>query len=680
MAVTRRQFLAALTSAASTATLAACGGRQPSKDAAATTDDSGKVDKGEFKDLALDMKAWHYDADHAVWWQVGVSYCTKPQATTYEKLGIYVPGAYLKPTDDKVDLSEAESSKTFECELVPDGAAGAFTCADAPIVMPVNAAGYTAQPAPTGYVYDGLEPYLAAGLVYVYAGCRGRANGFESAASGDGFFPGGAPWAVTDLKAAVRYLRYNAGALPGDTARIVTFGEAAGGLLATLVGATGSSSLYDPYLAKIGAATHDADGADLGDDVAAVACWSPEPAPAHADVAYEWELGQFGSDSTRAEGTWTRLLSNDLAASFASQVNDLAMHDDGGNQLTVDETDGGIYAGGSYYEHLISLVEGSAAKFLSETAFPHTFTKVDMTAGDFPGSGAERLEVSATPPAAVTSIAQPTTAPAAADAVTDDATLAAVTSTDAAATVVATPDPEAATAAANAAVAAVDAVSNSKVTAPAVTYASRGDYVSALNASEHWLTFNDTKNSVRIAGLGGFVRCLRAPSLGVCAFDTTERSAATNQLFGNDDQDSLHFSSDISDLLSSKSDTYSQASGYDSKLPGDWASDLAKTDSLDKDMATRRNMYNPMYFLSGASDGFGTASVAPHWRINFGLEQPATPLATTVNLALALKAYDGVSDVALTPVWAQGRTLAEEGTADATSAFVSWVGSIWPLQ
>lgn len=272
MAVTRRQFLAALTSAASAATLAACGGRQPSKDAAATTDDSGKVDKGEFKDLALDMKAWHYDADHAVWWQVGVSYCTKPQATTYEKLGIYVPGAYLKPTDDKVDLSEAESSKTFECELVPGGAAGAFTCADAPIVMPVNAAGYTAQPAPTGYVYDGLEPYLAAGLVYVYAGCRGRANGYESTAAGDGFFPGGAPWAVTDLKAAVRYLRYNAGALPGDTTRIVTFGEAAGGLLATLLGATGSSSLYDPYLAKIGAATHDADGAGLGDDVAAVAC------------------------------------------------------------------------------------------------------------------------------------------------------------------------------------------------------------------------------------------------------------------------------------------------------------------------------------------------------------------------------------------------------------------------
>ena len=446
------------------------------------------------------------------------------------------------------------------------------------------------------------------------------------------------------------------------------------------MGATGSSSLYDPYLAKIGAATHDADGAGLGDDVAAVACWSPEPAPAHADVAYEWELGQFGSDSTRAEGTWTRLLSNDLAASYASQVNDLTLHDDGGNQLTVDETDGGIYAGGSYYEHLVSLVEGSAAKFLSETAFPHTFARVDMTAGDFPGSGADRLEVSATPPAAVTSIAQPTTAPAAADAVTDDATLAAVTSTDAAATVVATPDPEAATAAANAAAAAVDAVSNSKVTVPAVTYASRGDYVSALNASEHWLTYNDTKNSVRIAGLGGFVRCLRAPSLGVCAFDTTERSAATNQLFGNDDQDSLHFSSDISDLLSSKSDTYSQAGGYDSKLPGDWASDLAKTDSLDKDMATRRNMYNPMYFLSSASDGFGTASVAPHWRINFGLEQPATPLTTTVNLALALKAYDGVSDVALTPVWAQGRTLAEEGTADATSAFVSWVGSIWPVQ
>ena len=680
MAVTRRQFLAALTSAAGAATLAACGRRQPSKDAAATTEDAGNVDKGEFKDLALDMRAWHYDAEHAVWWQVGVPYCTKPQATTYEKLGIYVPGAYLTPTDDKVDPSQADSSKTFECKLVPEATVGSFTCANAPIVMPVNAAGYTSQPAPTAYRHDGLEPYLAAGLVYVYAGCRGRANGYESTASGDGFFPGGAPWAVTDLKAAVRYLRYNAGTLPGDVARIVTFGEAAGGLLATLMGATGSSSLYDPYLAKIGAATHDADGAELGDEVAAVACWSPEPAPAHADVAYEWELGQFGSDSSRAEGTWTRLLSNDLAASYASQVNDLALRDDSGNQLTVDETDGGIFAGGTYYEHLIALVESSAAKFLSETAFPHTFGKVDQTAGDFPGSGSEKLEVSTTPPAAVTAIAEPTTAPVATDAATDDATAAALTATDAAATVVATPDPEAATAAANAAAAAADAVTNSKETAPAVTYASRGDYVSALNAGEHWLTYNESKSTVRIAGLGSFVRALRAPSLGVCAFDTTERSAATNQLFGNDDQDSLHFSADISELLSSKSDTYAQASGYDSKLPGDWAADLAKTDSLGKDMASRRNMYNPMYFLSGASEGFGTASVAAHWRINFGLEQPATPLATTVNLALALKHYDGVADVALTPVWAQGRALAEEGSADATTAFVGWVGSLWPAQ
>ena len=96
-------------------------------------------------------------------------------------------------------------------------------------------------------------------------------------------------------------------------------------------------------------------------------------------------------------------------------------------------------------------------------------------------------------------------------------------------------------------------------------------------------------------------------------------------------------------------------------------------DSLDTDMVTRMNMFNPLYFLSGHYEGFGTATVAPHWRINSGLFQTDTSLCTEANLALALQHYEGVSGVAFTPVWGQGHVLAEvSGAADAN--LIRWVG------
>ena len=636
MAVTRREFLTAFTSA-SVLALTACGARQTepaqATTTAATTEAAEKVDLAEFKSLAVDMKDWHYDATHDVWWQVGLSYCVKPATATYEKLAIYVPGAYLRPVDDKADLSKAKETSTYECKVDDEATVGPYTAATAPIALPVNAQDYTAQPAAVGYLYDGLEPFLKAGLVYVYAGCRGRANGYESTNSGDGFFSGGAPWAVADLKAAVRYLRYNASVLPGDTGRIVVFGHAAGGLLASVMGASGASELFEPYLATIGAATHDAEGSFFDDEVAAVACWCPEPAAAHADAAYEWELGQFDASDTRAEGTWTRLLSNDLAATWAGRVNELSLHGDDGAALTLDETDGGIFTDGPYYEYLVGLVEASAASFLSTAQFPRAFA-AEADVPDFPGSGVAA-------DASVASAAPVTPAKGGSP------------------------------------VAGVGGAASQQTE---VTFASRGDYVSALNAEGHWLTYNESKGTVRIAGLTSFVRTRRLPTLGVCSFDSTERSSATNQLFGNDDQDSLHFSEDVSSLLTQRSDTYAQASGWDASLPGDWAGDLTKTDALDQPMDVRRKMYDPLYYVGGSSEGFGSAKVASHWRINVGMGQTTAPLTAGVNLALALKAYDGTADVAFTPVWDKGDSLAEEGDADATDAFVAWVSTVFPAQ
>lgn len=86
---------------------------------------------------------------------------------------------------------------------------------------------------------------------------------------------------IVDYKAAIRYLRHNADAVPGCVERIVTNGTSAGGCLSALAGATGNASEYAPYLEAIGAA-------DERDDVWAASCYCPIHNLENADAAYEW--------------------------------------------------------------------------------------------------------------------------------------------------------------------------------------------------------------------------------------------------------------------------------------------------------------------------------------------------------------------------------------------------------
>ena len=83
--------------------------------------------------------------------------------------------------------------------------------------MPVETPGYEAMKAPTSYNYDTISEYIENGIVFVYAGCRGRYEGGET-------YIVGAPWPVTDLKSAIRYLRYYKNMLPGSIDKIYTFG------------------------------------------------------------------------------------------------------------------------------------------------------------------------------------------------------------------------------------------------------------------------------------------------------------------------------------------------------------------------------------------------------------------------------------------------------------------------
>lgn len=637
MGCTRRGFVSAV-SAATLFGLAACAQkaqpdseRQPEQTENAPQEEpqEPEVDLAEFEELALDMTAWQFDKTNNVYYQLGVPYCLNHVSGSYGSLAIFVPGDYLSlPKEEKGD----------EYKINTEAKVGSFTPQTAPVLMPINSGNLGPQTSPTSYSFAGLAQYLSAGCIYVYAGFRGRSSGFESGKSD--VIVGGDPWPVVDLKAAVRFLRYNAKVLPCDVSRIFTFGFSAGGGISALLGCTGDSPLYDSYLKEIGAATHDAEGEPLSDATYGSASWCPVTSFDTADASYEWMMGQYSDEGTRAEGTWTKLLSNDLARDFATYINEMDLRDQQDQALTLDETSGDLYADGSYYTYIVDCIQNAATDFFATAQFPYTYTPQHLVNACFPGDpnlqsdGAGTLDV---------------------EAVTGDASAQA------------------------AGVASTGGKTEGKISVQSVVYNSADDYIDDLNSDMQWLTVNQTRATVRISSLGDFVRHLKVAAKDVGAFDSVSRSTVENQLFGTEEVGSLHFSKMIGTRLSESQSAYAAGDGWKDVYVKEWSKDLAEVDALKTDMETRVSMFNPLYFLSGHYEGAGTAKVASHWRINTGLFQTDTSFCTELNLALALQHCEGVANVSFTPVWGQGHTLAEP-TGSAEENLLAWVVSCCPQE
>ena len=329
---------------------------QEANDQASSSQERATV--GQYS-LAFDNAAWQYDEANDIYWQVGVVYVANPASLDYETLGIYVPGAYLE--------ASANGDGTYTASVKSDAQVGQFTAATAPYVLPVNTPGYNASQAPT-WLADGIASYTQAGMIYLQPGIRGRDNTTDSQGQE---VVGGAPWGVTDLKAAIRYVRYNKDVLPGDTDKIVSFGHSGGGAQSAILGASGDSTLYNPYLEALGAAMKDKEGNPISDAPYGTMTWSPITSLDYADAAYEWNLGQFADSNTRAEGTFTQALSQDLAKEYANYINQLGLKHEG-QALTLTESSEGIYTQGSYATYLEGVVNQSLNNFLADTSFPYT--------------------------------------------------------------------------------------------------------------------------------------------------------------------------------------------------------------------------------------------------------------------------------------------------------------------
>ena len=287
----------------------------------------------------IDMTAWHYNAADDVYYQTGLSYTANPADERYETMGIFIPGAYMNGTENE--------DGSYTLTVNKKGSISGYTAQTAPFIMPIETPGYAAANPPAGY-NSTVKTYTDAGYIYIWSGARGREHG--------------APSGVTDYKAAIRYTRYNKDRLPGNTAAFFSYGMSGGGAQSVLLGATGDSALYTPYLEAIGAVMNESD-AIMGSQ-----SWCPITNLNIADEAYEWEMGVTRTGLTID----MRSLSNRLGAAFAAYINELGLTDERGTVLTLTQSADSLYHAGSYYDYLKTTIENSLNAFLAGTSFPYT--------------------------------------------------------------------------------------------------------------------------------------------------------------------------------------------------------------------------------------------------------------------------------------------------------------------
>ncbi len=616
MGVSRRQFVSGAGIAAAML-LSACGSAQTQSQSAGKETEK-KTSAAMTSNLKLDSSAWQHNADDDVYYQLGVSYCEKPADNNYETLAILVPGAYFNATDN--------GNGTFTCEVNKDAKVGSYTASSAPIVMPINTPGYSAQNPMSEY--SSQADYTAAGMVYVHAGCRGR--------------DAGAPAGVVDLKAAVRFLRFVASQLPGSTDRIFTFGMSGGGAQSALMGATGDSELYEPYLSAIGAVSGASDAVYGSMD------WCPITGLDVADAAYEWMMGSTRTDLSDEE----KKISTGLAEAYAAWVNSAGLEDKQGSALKLQESGEGTYQVGSYYDKVLATINESLNNFLADTTFPYDADSAGGMGGGMggPGGGMGGGMGGGQPPEGMGGGQPPQgmgggQAPRGMGGGQRPEGMG-------------VPGGNMANAEQNDNISRTQSTGGVSISG---TYNTAADYIAALNANTEWVAYDAATNTATITSVAAFCDALKRASKGLGAFDQLDREQGENTLFGENGNAS-HFDATLAQVLVNQGSSYAT----------DFDEDLKKKDALGTDVATRVSMYTPLYYILESQAGYGQSELAKHWRIRTGIEQGDTALCTELNLALGLKANGNVESVDFATVWGQGHTQAER-TGTVTENFISWV-------
>lgn len=295
------------------------------------------------KELAEYKDEWQYHEEGDYWSLEGIPYCRQLRAPDLQCMNIYVPGAYRN------------GDGTWNLEKT----CGDYAVKTAPIIFENGIGGYAeSRPLKLALSKEGRSEFMDAGMVFVSPGARGKQT-----ADADGRLIGKSPAGLADLKSAVRYLRHCKGQIPGDTERIISMGVSAGGAMSSLLGATGNSRRYDPYLAENGAYMEERD------DIYGAQCYCPIIDLEHADMAYEWMfrgVSEFEGRPSMGGGTLNEFqmaLSGKLADRYISYFNSMGLRDPkSGRTLTFSE-DGNS---GTTVEFLLNVLGRAASKYMKK--------------------------------------------------------------------------------------------------------------------------------------------------------------------------------------------------------------------------------------------------------------------------------------------------------------------------
>ena len=208
-----------------------------------------------------------------------IFYVSNPVNTNCQYLNVYVPESAVNSQTAPIFFPNGISGYVSAVPIVPATIASIKYVVNSADPVPV-----TLAKGPANIV----SVALAKGYVVVTAGARGSNSMVKD------LYTGKAPAAIVDLKAGVRYLRYNDAVMPGSAEKIISDGTSAGGAISTLLGASGNDALYEPYLVALGAASKK-------DDVFATICFAPILDLDHADMAYEWMYNRV-NNNTDASG------------------------------------------------------------------------------------------------------------------------------------------------------------------------------------------------------------------------------------------------------------------------------------------------------------------------------------------------------------------------------------------
>ena len=208
-------------------------------------------------DEASNVKYWELDAIYVKNPTEGIT--TSSDDGLVQHIKVWAPEAYIK--DGVLNKDGKVVSSTG---LV-------YTAENAPIVYRNHSGGYTSSK------INGVDiDYIVEGCVYSEIQTRGK-----EIQNKEGKYIGQFPVLIADMKAGIRFLRYFDSVLPGDSERIVSTGHSSGGAVSAMLGASGDSKIFDPYLEEIGAY-------EASDAIWIAHASAPITNLSSADASYEW--------------------------------------------------------------------------------------------------------------------------------------------------------------------------------------------------------------------------------------------------------------------------------------------------------------------------------------------------------------------------------------------------------